>query len=210
MGTIGKNSVALSENWGAIQFYDYTFAVNGKTVRMDFQDLMVAVSEKRAITVEGEVTPMTTRIRARNAYLDRLGNGLAELTKCEASFESEDEGTRDMRGDWMTNTTGELLQRLGFSCTTYSQESDYPSDPNKRAGFYRAAWRSGASYSANKMTIEGMIQKVKSTIDGLNNEAQTDMSRLQSLVDRRDESYSTATNLMTAVSDTRSNLIRNL
>jgi hypothetical protein len=36
------------------------------------------------------------------------------------------------------------------------------------------------------------------------------MSRLQSLVDRRDESYSTATNLMTHVSDTRSNLIRNL
>ena len=36
------------------------------------------------------------------------------------------------------------------------------------------------------------------------------MSRLQSLVDRRDESYSTATNLMTNISDTRSNLIRNL
>ena len=36
------------------------------------------------------------------------------------------------------------------------------------------------------------------------------VSRLQSLVDRRDESYSTATNLMTSISDTRSNLIRNL
>jgi hypothetical protein len=47
-------------------------------------------------------------------------------------------------------------------------------------------------------------------IDGRNNKAQTDMTRLQSLVDRRDESYSTASNLMTAVSDTRSNLIRNL
>ena len=33
------------------------------------------------------------------------------------------------------------------------------------------------------------------------------MSRLQSLVDRRDESYSTATNLMTSISDTRSNLM---
>ena len=47
-------------------------------------------------------------------------------------------------------------------------------------------------------------------IDSRNNEAQTDKTRLQSLVDRRDESYSTATNLMSAVSDTRSNLIRNL
>jgi hypothetical protein len=51
---------------------------------------------------------------------------------------------------------------------------------------------------------------VKSKVDGLNNESQTDMTRLQSLVDRRDESFSTATNLMSTVSDTRSNLIRNL
>ena len=42
------------------------------------------------------------------------------------------------------------------------------------------------------------------------NEAQTDMTRPQSLVDRRDESYSTATNLMTSISDTRSNVIRNM
>ena len=53
-------------------------------------------------------------------------------------------------------------------------------------------------------------EMLKSMIDSMNNESQTDMSRLQSLVDRRDESYSTATNLMTAISDCRSNLIRNL
>ena len=55
-----------------------------------------------------------------------------------------------------------------------------------------------------------MIQSVKSKIDGLNTDAQSDMTRLQSLVDRRDEAYSTATNLMTDVSDTRSNAIRNM
>ena len=55
-----------------------------------------------------------------------------------------------------------------------------------------------------------MVQRVKSTIDGLNNVAQTDMNRLQSLVDRRDQAYTTATELMTNVSDTRGNLIGNL
>ncbi len=203
-GTITSNSVTLSETWGAIKFYDYTFS----DVRMDFQDLMVAVSEKRAVAVEGEVVPMTTRIRARNAYLDELGTALAELTKAQASFESDDKGSRDMR-DWMSNTTGEMMISLGYSCTTYANDSDRPGDED-RAGFYKAGWRTSNAYSANKQTIEGMIQKLKSTIDGLNNKAQTDMSRLQSLVDRRDESYSTATNLMTAISDTRSNLIRNL
>ena len=206
-GTIGKNSVTLSENWGSIKFYDYSFI--GKT--MDFQDLMVAISEKRAVAVEREVTPMTTRIRARNTYLDQLGSALSELTKIQASFDSEDPGSKDMSG-WMYNTTGELMKKLGFSCTTYSSSGSRPDD-TERAGFYYAGWASSSDpkcYSANKMTIEGMIQKVKSTIDGLNNEAQTDMTRLQGLVDRRDESYSTATNLMTAISDTRSNLIRNL
>jgi hypothetical protein len=62
----------------------------------------------------------------------------------------------------------------------------------------------------NKKTLEGMLSLVKSEIDGLNNESQTDMTRLQSLVDRRDESYSTATDLMTSISDTRSNVIRNM
>ena len=61
-----------------------------------------------------------------------------------------------------------------------------------------------------KREVEEWIQKCKSKIDGLNNQSQTDMSRLQSLVDRRDESFTTASNLMSAISDTRGNLIRNL
>lgn len=207
MATIESNSVTLSQNWGTITFNDYTFA--GKMV--DFQDLMVAVAEKRAVAVEGEVTPMSVRMRARNKFLDDLGNVLAELTKIEASFDGEDDGSLDM-GGWMTDTTGELLRyRLGTSCTVYNSSGDRPSDSKKRADFYQAGWvTDGKSYSANKKTIAGMIQNVKSKIDSLNNASQTDMSRLQSLVDRRDESYSTATNLMTAISDTRSNLIRNL
>ena len=206
MATIQSNSVTLSQNWGAITFNDYTFA--GKMV--DFQDLMVAVAEKRAVSVEGEVAPMSVRMRTRNKFLDDLGNVLAELTKIEASFDGEDDGSLDMTG-WMSNPTGDLLAtRLAVPGTGYNSESDIPSDRKKRADFYWVASRNSDSYSANKKTIAGMIQKVKSKIDSLNNAAQTDMSRLQSLVDRRDESYSTATNLMTSISDTRSNLIRNL
>ncbi|MBQ5530848.1 MAG: hypothetical protein IIT98_02450, partial [Kiritimatiellae bacterium] len=61
-----------------------------------------------------------------------------------------------------------------------------------------------------KYEVEEWLQKVKSKIDALNNEAQKDMTRLQSLVDRRDEAFSTASDLMSKISDTRSNLIRNL
>ena len=209
MATIERqDSVQLSQSWG-VSFSDYK--IGGKQV--DFQDLMVAISENRAVAVEGEVAPLSTRIRIRNSDLEKLGNVLSELTQIQASFDSDDKGAQDM-GGWMTDTTGDYLKnRLGYSCTVYSKKSDRPGDADKRASFYFVNWdddHPNAHYSANKQTIEGMIQRVKSKIDGLNNQAQTDMTRLQSLVDRRDESFSTATNLMTQISDTRSNLIRNL
>ena len=84
------------------------------------------------------------------------------------------------------------------------------SEISNRADFYIADWKLEDKYSMNKKTLEGMLSRVKPEIDGVNNEAQTDMTRLQSLVDCRDESYSTATNLMTSIFDTRSNVIRNM
>ncbi len=212
-GAIGTEAVTLSQGWGAA-FNDYSITSGaGATRKVDFQDILISVSEYRAVTVEDEVQPLTVRIRNRNKLLDQLGDVLAELTKHQASFKSDDEGNIDMTG-WISKTTGDFLSsKLGFGYTTYwsSDEDDpggRPEDRDERAGFYYATWAN--AYSANKMTVEEMIQKAKSTIDGLNNRAQLDMTRLQSLVDRRDESYSTASNLMNAVSDTRSNTIRNM
>ena len=164
--------------WG-INVYEYK--MNGGA-QLDFQDLMVAVAERRAVSVEGEVSPMAVRIRTRNKFLDDLGAALAELTQAQATLDGDADG--DDRCDY-----------------TFSQ--------SVRDTCYRA-YGKRPSNNDTKMWLEYHIQMVKSKIDGLNNQAQTDMSRLQSLVDRRDESYSTATNLMTNVSDTRSNLIRNL
>ena len=180
MATIEKQEpVALSQNWG-VSFSD--FKVDGEKV--DFQDLMIVISEKRAVTVEGEVAPLTTRINKRNASLDKLGSALADLTKVQADFKSDAKGD-DRSSQEISETTK----------TTLSTEIG------------------GLNFDNRKMLkreVEEWIQRVKSKIDALNNKAQTDMTRLQSLVDRRDESYSTASNLMTSVSDTRSNLIRNL
>ena len=180
MATIqAQDPVKLSQDWG-VSFSD--FKVDGKQV--DFQDLMIAISEKRAVTVEGEVTPLTVRIKNRNTSLDALGSALADLTREQASFDSEDDGDDRSNLEISQTTKDTLAREIG-----------------------------NLNFSNRKMLkreVEEWIQRVKSKIDGLNNKAQTDMTRLQSLVDRRDESYSTASNLMSAVSDTRSNLIRNL
>ena len=198
----------IEARWG-VKAGDYNVTLNSKTDMMDFQDLMVKFSKNRAVAVEGEVEPLTVRIQQRNKRLEELSEVLAELTKIQAEFDSDDTGSRDMHS-WMSNKTGQVLESLGYTPSYYAKESDRPKDNEERADFYKVGWNGDNSYSANKKTIEGMLSRVKSEIDSLNNEAQTDMTRLQSLVDRRDESYSTATNLMTSVSDTRSNVIRNM
>ena len=198
----------IENRWG-VKAGDYNVTLNSKTDMMDFQDLLVKFSKNRAVAVEGEVEPLTVRINQRNKRLDELGEVLSELTKIQTEFESDDTGDRDMHS-WMSNTTGAVLESLGYTPKYYATEDDRPKDNEDRADFYKAGWAGENCYSANKKTIEGMLSRVKSEIDGLNNEAQTDMTRLQSLIDRRDESYSTATNLMTSVSDTRSNVIRNM
>lgn len=176
MSTITRNDVSLSESWG-VKFGDYYY---GKD-QVDFQDLMVKISENRATTVEGEVAPLTTRIKARNAYLEELGDALADLTRLQAAFKSDDEG----------NAQRESMKDSTYN-TIFKLQGKYPTKKEY------------------KQWVEYYLKLVKSKIDALNNEAQTDMTRLQSLVDRRDESFSTATTLMSAISDTRSNLIRNL
>ena len=209
MAAITMDEIGNIENRWGVKAGDYNVTLNTKTDTMDFQDLLVKFSKNRAVAVEGEVEPLTVRINQRNKRLDELGEVLSELTKIQTEFESDDTGDRDMHS-WMSNKTGAVLESLGYSPKYYATEDDRPNDNEERADFYKAGWKTEDSYSANKKTIEGMLSRVKSEIDGLNNEAQTDMTRLQSLVDRRDESYSTATNLMTSVSDTRSNVIRNM
>lgn len=177
ISTSGENSI--SARWG-ITANEYRYD-NSQT---DLQDLMVAVSKKRAVTVEGEVQPLSQRIRNRNERLDALGRILAALTELQTSYPEDDDNddTKDIKG------LSEADMRMLWDITNAN-----PQD----AAFFRSE-------------CEGAVQLVKSEIDGLNNRAQLDMTRLQQLVDRRDESFSTATSLMTEISETRDNTIRNM
>lgn len=193
MATIERqDAVTLSQTWGALSFCDYK--IEGRQV--DFQDLMVEVGAKRAATVEGEVKPLTVRIKTRNSELEKLGALLSIFTKAQADFASDAKGSDKTDVSGITSGQWQLLREAYIM---------------RGGGDPGAAWNSSwANSKWSKSSIEGMVTALKSMIDGRNNEAQTDMTRLQSLVDRRDESFSTASSLMSAVSDTRSNLIRNL
>ncbi len=177
MADITTNVVKLSQDWGA-KFGDYNYGSR----QVDFQDLMVVIAQNRATTVEGEVAPLTTRIKARNKDLELLGKALSELTAAQTTLKSDASGDTETKYTFSPEVKERVKTLTGHTLVD----------------------------NETKQWVEYFLKMVKSKIDGLNNESQADMARLQSLVDRRDESFSTATSLMSAVSDTRGNLIRNL
>ncbi len=180
MAEITTNNIQLSQAWGA-EFGDYFLGSDP----IDFQDIMIAISERRATSVEREVTPLATRIQNRNKTLEDLGNVLADLTKLQAQFDSDSKGT-DRSKDELQGASYQILEKV------FGTPLDFD------------------NLKMTKYEVEEWLQKVKSKIDALNNAAQKDMTRLESLVNRRDEAFSTASDLMSKISDTRSNLIRNL
>ena len=179
MAEITTNNVRLSQTWGA-EFGDYSLG----SEHVDFQDIMIAISERRATSVEREVTPLATRIQNRNKTLEDLGNVLADLTKLQAQFDSDSKGT-DRKGE-LQRGSYQVLERV------FGTPLDFD------------------NLKMTKYEVEEWLQKVKSKIDALNNAAQKDMTRLESLVNRRDEAFSTASDLMSEISDARASPIRNM
>lgn len=174
--------------WG-IQAHDYK--MDGRQV--DFQDLLVNVSKRRAVTVEGEIAPLSTRIKSRNKELEILGSLLAIFTQTQAKYAS------DAAGDAMASVEGVKAEMVPLGSEAYRKKGG---TPRSDLSWWNSDW--------SKASVEGMISILKNMIDGRNNQSQTDMTRLQSLVDRRDQAFSSATELMTNVSDTRGNLIANI
>lgn len=168
--------------WG-VQVVDYE--LGGQ--RVDFQDLLIKVSEQRAATVEKEIEPMSTRMSTRNRKLDSLGAALAIVADIQAKFTDADD-----TGNKTSTLTLTAEAKAGLGLVDYTGGTV------------------GSTLTMNKSTAEYYQQMLKTELDSLNNASSKDMTRLQSLVDKRDESYSTATSLMQAVGDTRANTIKNM
>lgn len=180
--------------WGA-QVVEYTYG--GKTV--DFQDLMVKITERRAASVESEITPLSKRMDARNKRLNDLGKALADISGMQAAFKSDDSGSK-WSLDYLKQPSEATRKTLDTIETgLYGQGTAGEGDGKGTYGFY-----------ITKSNLEKASQLLKTQIDLLNNASSEDMTRLQGIVDRRDQSYSTATTLMQAIGDTRSALVKNM
>ena len=179
--------------WGVVAS-DYIYDGN----RVDFQDLMIRISEKRATTVEAEIQPLSKRMRQRNANLDKLGQATAEMGEFLGKV-SKETGDEPLSAT-VSNKGYQGLILAGVNVN--EAENDKHPEPKDEG--------STQSWTIKHSVVDKWNQQLKTKMDALNNASQQNMTRLQSLVDRRDESYSTATSLMQSIADTRASLIRNL
>ncbi len=158
------------------------------TTPVEFSTMLLAVSLRRANAVEGEVLPVSKSVTDRNGQLDELGKALSAASNIQAQTQKESPAvtvTDNSNGPIVNNA----LLKYKLAKSGDGVVNDYTYTPGEAAQ---------------------AVQLLKSHIDNLNNEAQADMTRLQSLVDKRDEAYNLGSDLMSSVSDSRSTAIRNI
>lgn len=179
------NSIPVAENrfamWG-VTVSDYN--VDG--VAVDFETLVVGLATGQALTIEQEVMPLSNIARVRNGKLKRLGEALANLASVQANFKPDDSGGKES-GNLILPATKEEVDKVSYPIVLFG---------------------GSGPYTVTKANCERAIQLVKSEMDKLNNQSQADTTRLQSLVSSRDEKFSIASTIMSAVSEARTNAIR--
>ena len=169
-----------NERLGTLGISAYDYRRNG--VQVDLQDLLTDVTVGRARAVEAEIKPLSDIMRHRNKKLDQYGELLAKLNKIQTSFKSADKDEPDKKST-VALTSDEI--RLLEEISNKTIASQYPTKPE----------------------TEEYIQLVKSAIDGMSNRSQTDMTRLQALVEKRDQTYTKAAEFLKDIVDSRSKTI---
>ena len=165
----------LDSMWG-VQVVDYIY----KDGLMDLQDLLVAVCEERAVSIEEGISPLATRMRMTNKELEDLGNLLSKFSKLQAEYSQTDNTQTKAIG--LSPAETELLKACG-----------YPEAQQQMI--------------LTRADTEMIVQLIKTRMDALNNGSQTRMTRMNGLVEKRDGAFTSASQMMSAVSDTRKNLI---
>jgi hypothetical protein len=176
---------------------------------LTIEDLVTLLAVKRANVLEAEVTPMATIIENRNKRIEDLGTLLASVAQTQSKLESQEEG-EDKAFD---------CKGLSFYLKEYFTKAEL-----EKANLWDWIGRTETDANNHHMSLqnypcatkksEGIVasanQLIKAKIDSLNNDAQSDLSRMDNLVSKRDEAYTLSTDLLSKFSDGRSNIINNM
>jgi len=166
-----------------VQGQSGTYAMGGQSY--DIEGLMMALGVERSDLIEKQVVGMADAMKARNNEIKKVNDWIAELRG------AGDKGWKDCRnyGDVKA-----YLESKGVQVGEANGKGfDIGNDGN---------WGKGERDTA--------VEYLKSQLDGLNSDSQLDMIKLQSLVNKRDQSFEMLTNLISKFSKTKDAIIQNI
>ena len=185
-----------------VRSYYTVSGIDSKTVDgipLAIQELVTLVTVKRANMLEQEINPMSTIINRRNAKIKNLNILLAAVVKTQTQIEAQEAGDND---DFACKGLGYYLL-LYFTDAELSDArlKDFAHDHSDIKDECKSKRTDGYVASANQL--------IKAKIDTLNNEARSDLSRIDNLVSKRDEAYTQSTDLMSKFSRGFDSTIKN-
>ena len=175
-------------------------AVNG--MPLTIEDLVTLLAVKRANGLEKEITPMAKIIETRNKRIEDLGTLLASIAKTQSQLESQGEDHNDSYA-----CIGLCYYLKLYFTSTELSEANLLTWVNQDSNSSQTA---ECKSKKSDGYIASANQLVKAKIDSLNNDAQSDLSRMDNLVSKRDEAYTLSTDLLGKFSDGRSNILNNI
>ena len=167
---------------------------------LSVEDILTYMTVKRANSVEKEITPLATIIDRRNTRIDDLGNLLASVAKTQSQLESQEEGddaSKDCKG-----LCYYLYQYFSEEELSQANLLDFVKKHKTKDDACSSKRSDGYIASANQL--------LKAKIDTLNNDASSDLQRMDNLVNKRDEAFTLATDLLGKLTDGRSTILNNM
>lgn len=193
MGEINEVKVDLGKGGFAhLGLAAYDYQVGSDAIAVDYETLALGIAKARAHVLEAEITPLATKMQTRNDELELLGDALSRFTEATEQFESDAEGSATTTFSMSPEMYSYLLQYQLISRDAFTYHSN------------------NATVTATKSGLAGASEAVKTKMDGLNNAAQLDMTRLESLVARRDEAFEAASDFRSSISDSRDTFLQSL
>ncbi len=186
----------LNTNMSVRASGDGMFIVNGK--EMDLGQLMLQLNLDRTKQLDAQIADQMSEIQDRNNKLKALNELLSQMRSAKA------EGRDDDSGDWGDKTSAV------FNLDGTDGQSRNVDDWMDYFGLTKTDVQYDAKTETRDAQWDANIEAVKGEIDGLNSDSQLAMTRMQSLVNKRNEAFDTGSNMLQNDQKSRDSVVRNL
>jgi hypothetical protein len=169
----------------------------GVSPPVDMETLLMSVQIERAKNLDTQLAMQAGEVKARNDQVAELNTLMTRLR----AEQSDSDDTGKIR--WTDYATVVLLEKYGLVQNDPHYPASVPS-PYSKPGEPVGGW------GFKRSTTDLFLDRAKGAVDKLNSSNQMDMIRLQSLMNKRNESFDMLTNLVEKFSKQQSNIVGNL